>query len=168
MKTSAIHGYPENYELFNLTEFDNWAGKGVLTAEEDYLFGKFIYALDKNASILDLGTGSGRFLLELAKRDFTRLHGIDLAERLLLAARRRTEPFPFIKFYRMSAAELKFDSGTFDAVLGLQQVISFIEDDRDRAAAFHECSRVLKPHGLFAGSFLMYGGRWINPAASLL
>ncbi len=140
----------------------------MLTNEEKYLFEKFVFRLDRSSNILDIGTGNGRFLKELAKNNFTFLHGIDLADRLLLVAMENVSPFRFIKFDKMSASNLTFGCDTFDAVIALQQIICFIDNAKERADAFRESSRVLKPQGLFIGSFLLYGSRWINPLISLL
>ena len=105
----------KNYTLFENTEFANWANRDNLILEEKFLFDEYVFLLEKSAKILDVGTGNGRFIFELAKKGFKNLHGIDMAERLLSIARERSrKSYPFLKFHKMSASELNYDSNVFD------------------------------------------------------
>jgi len=156
----------KNYSLYDTVEFTNWSNRNGLILEEQFFFNGYIFRLCKTIRILDLGTGNGRFLNILVKKGFKNLYGIDLAGNLLLIARERLINYPFIKFDEMSASDLRFGSNTFDLVIGLQQIISFIENKNDRIKALNECHRVLKPKSLFVASFLQYEGRWYNPIIS--
>src|SRR3990170_7006417 len=115
-----------NTELYNNQEYGTWAMREGLILAEEYLFSKYVFKLDKRKKILDIGTGNGRFLFELAKKGFNDLHGIDLAENLLSVAQKKSSDYyPFINIYKMDASCLKFNGNTFDIILALQQIISF-------------------------------------------
>jgi ubiquinone/menaquinone biosynthesis C-methylase UbiE len=159
-----------NYELFNTPELKYWAERGIdLSQSERYLFKKFVPLLKEGSKVLDLGTGNGRFLWALSKQGFNGLHGIDLAEKLLFVAQERAKREEHaIGFYKMDAAALGFYDNTFDMILALQQLFSFIETDQDRKNALKETYRVLKPNGFLLCSFLHYPGRTINKILSPL
>lgn len=158
----------ENYDIYNTVECDNWSTRNALIADEYYLLSKHVFPLDKSVRILDVGTGNGRFLLDFAKRGFQDLSGIDMSDNLLSHARELLGKYPVAKLYKMNASDLVFDSNSFDVVLGLQQLISFISDKGSRSKALLEFHRVLKPGGLILASFLHYGGRRHNPLISLI
>ncbi len=156
-----------NHALWDNSEFDSWANKEDLIVEEKYCFDKYLFSQDKSANILDIGTGNGRFIFELAKKGYKNLNGIDLSERLLSIARERSKKsYPFLKFDKMSVSELTFNSNLFDIVIALQQVICFVENESERLKAFDECYRVLNNGGMFVASILIYEGRKFNSLIS--
>ncbi|HTL33068.1 MAG TPA: class I SAM-dependent methyltransferase [Kofleriaceae bacterium] len=100
-------------------------------------------------TLLELGCGTGGHAFELAKRGYS-IHGVDLSEDMLTAARQRLERTPH--------AELAFSEGdarscrigsTFDAVISLFHVLSYHQTNADQAAAFATARTHLKPGGVF-------------------
>lgn len=101
--------------------------------------------------ILDAGCGSGRNMVELARRGT--VTGLELAPASLQAARARDagavvpgsldEPLPF-------------DDDAFDLAVALD-VLEHVEDDR---AALRELRRVLAPGGLLLVTVPQYGWLW--------
>ena len=159
----------KNRDVYNTIKFDTWASAQGLMAPEKYMLAKFVLPRDRSATILDVGTGNGRFLFEMSREGFTDLQGIDVSEKLIAVARQRAGKGNIpIKFDLMDASCLSFKDNSYDVVFALGQVISFIDNDEDRLRAIRECCRVLKTDGLLVCSFLHYGGRWYNPLISVL
>lgn len=107
--------------------------------------------LDAGARILDAGCGSGRNMVQLARRGT--VTGIELAPASLEAARERgvgpvvpgslDEPLPF-------------GDAAFDLALALD-VLEHVEDDR---AALAELARVVAPGGRLLVTVPQYGWLW--------
>jgi ubiquinone/menaquinone biosynthesis C-methylase UbiE len=98
--------------------------------------------------LLDLGCGTGWWLEALAARGIepARLHGIDLAEERVVAARARV---PGATVCAGDARQLPREDGTFAAVY-LLLVLSSLESDAAVADALREARRVVRPGGAIA------------------
>jgi len=92
------------------------------------------------ARALDAGCGSG-FQTALLERLGYRTHGVDLAPRLLAAARRR---LPSAAFTRGGVEALPYGDASFAAVCCCGSTLSFVDEP---AAALRELGRVLAPGG---------------------
>lgn len=98
------------------------------------------------ASLLDIGTGTGR-LLELAADRVERAIGIDMSRDMLALARARLAERGLAHRCGVRQADmyrLPFADGAFD-VVALQMVLHYAEDP---AAAIAEAARVTHPEGL--------------------
>jgi ubiquinone/menaquinone biosynthesis C-methylase UbiE len=97
----------------------------------------------RDGAILDVGTGPGMFLVELAKRrPDLRLTGVDLSADMVRAAQRNLAPFGDRASARVGdAASMPFPDGTFDLIVSS---ISLYHWD-DVASAVPELARVLRP-----------------------
>jgi ubiquinone/menaquinone biosynthesis C-methylase UbiE len=94
---------------------------------------------------LDLGTGTGQAAFAIAARfPATELVGVDISERMLDEARKRTPPelADRVRFESADASALPFDAGSFDLVV-LANMIPF----------FDELARVTAPDGAVVLSF---------------
>jgi ubiquinone/menaquinone biosynthesis C-methylase UbiE len=98
-------------------------------------------------SILDVGCATGRLLEQLALAGATRLHGADLAPRILEVARQKLARTGVPVELRTADAEdrLPWDHDCFDAVT-LTGVLHHFFRPRDALA---EIRRVLRPGGMF-------------------
>ncbi len=105
---------------------------------------------DKEFWILDVGCGTGRHLLELARRGYKNLVGVDLSENMLEKAREKAEKEALdIEFIQADARELEY-SGEFDAVLVLcEGAFSLMETDEMDYKILQNISRALKGGGRF-------------------
>jgi len=94
--------------------------------------------------VLDVACGTGIVAnrIGLVTGKLCSIAGIDLNEGMLSVARRN----PQIEWHQGSAADLPFESGSFEVVL-CQQGLQYFPD---RAAAMREMARVLSPGGRLA------------------
>jgi SAM-dependent methyltransferase len=112
--------------------------------------------LEQGGRILDLGCGGGWLLGELAERGVgaERLHGVDLIESRVEAARRRV---PGAQIEVADARALPFEAGRFDLVAILTALSSMPAETIP--AALGEARRVVAEGGLV----LCYEPRFANP-----
>lgn len=96
----------------------------------------------RGAKVLDIGTGPGVLLAELARRrPDLELTGVDLSPDMVAAAARNVGPQATVKVGDVTA--LPFDDGSFDVI-----VSSFSSHHWDHPeAAAPELTRVLRPGG---------------------
>jgi SAM-dependent methyltransferase len=124
-------------------------------------------SLDPGKTVLDAGTGGGRFLHTLKSRGFNLLTGFDYLAEFINVARSRDKSGS-IKFDVAVAQKLPYKDEQFDQCLYLQQLISLIEEKEDRMAALRELKRVLKNDGTAYLSLLFRESREKTPAGFLL
>jgi ubiquinone/menaquinone biosynthesis C-methylase UbiE len=127
--------------------YDRLFAGWVLRRLSRVVAGELRSALSRGASVLDVGTGPGRLLLELAQsRSDLRLVGVDPSEDMIRRGRdhaRTARLEDQIQFETVPAESLPFPADTFDAVLSTLSAHHWA----DRAAAINEQARVLRPGG---------------------
>lgn len=98
--------------------------------------------------ILDLCCGQGRHTLELARRGFTRLTGLDRSHYLITRARNMNRKLgaPAI-FKEGDARKLPFANDSFDFVIIPGNSFGYFESANDDLRVLSEVRRVLKPYG---------------------
>lgn len=102
------------------------------------------YGLRGFESILDIGCGAGAWLPAMARQN-ARVVGVDVDDGPLALARRQAAEYPAIEIARMSAEELAFPDGSFDAVVCFSS-LPYLDED----VALAEMRRVLRPGGRLA------------------
>ena len=116
--------------------------------------------LAKDARILDLCCGQGRHALELARRGFRRISGLDQSAHLISAARTAARQQGLdVEFREGDVRELPFADSLFDAVVLMGNSFGYFAAGEEDAAALREVRRVLKAEGkllldLSDGAFL--------------
>jgi len=102
---------------------------------------------DKSRKILDIGCGTGRHSLELAKRGYTGT-GIDLSESQLKRAREKAvEQGLHVDFQKHDARQLPF-KGEFDlAMMICEAAFPLMETDEMNYEILHNAAAALKPDG---------------------
>ncbi len=105
---------------------------------------------DKTVRILDIGCGTGRHSLELARRGYE-VVGIDLSLGQINKAQEKAAALGInrVEFHCMDARNLPFQNA-FDAVLILcEGGFCLMETDAENYQILAQAKRALKPHGYF-------------------
>ena len=109
-------------------------------------------SLSREASVLDVGSGTGVYLRLWKELGALRISGCDITE---TAVARLGEELPDVDLFRMDISEGHTKlNGTYDAVSCMDVLFHVVEEDRfDRAIA--NLARALKPNGLLfiSGNF---------------
>jgi D-alanine-D-alanine ligase len=120
-----------------------------ITRNEVDLFTSILDA-PKDHAILDLACGQGRHSIELAKRGFTNITGLDRSHYLIRKAKTVMQQEGLkISFKEGDARKLPFPADTFDAVMILGNSFGYFESNEDDIMILKEVFRVLKPGGIF-------------------
>jgi len=118
-----------------------------ITRREVDLF-TYILGLKSEDSILDLCCGHGRHSLELARRGFKNVEGLDISHYLIRRARLQAEKEGLkVKFREGDARRLPYQADSFDAVMILGNSFGYFESIRDDLQVLKEVWRVLRPWG---------------------
>jgi D-alanine-D-alanine ligase len=118
-----------------------------LTRREIDLFLELL-PLARDAKVLDICCGQGRHSLELAKRGFANLAGIDSSAFLLQQARFRAQAAGLaVRFHHADARALPVDDESFDAALVLGNSFGYFERASDDELMLREINRTLRASG---------------------
>lgn len=107
-------------------------------------------ALHPNITVIDIGSGAGFPLLELAERlgSSCKVYGIDPWTNANNRARQKMLDYGItnVEIIEASAAQIPFDDNSIDLIVSNLGINNF----DDPPAVFKECNRVLKPKGKLA------------------
>jgi ubiquinone/menaquinone biosynthesis C-methylase UbiE len=104
--------YDKESRRYDEKRYLNLSGQYIDQMEREYIF-KFL----KGKSILDLGTGTGRFVIPLAKEGFD-VTGIDISQSMLeIATKKMREANETVQLLQMNSEKLAFPDSTFDVVI---------------------------------------------------
>jgi ubiquinone/menaquinone biosynthesis C-methylase UbiE len=102
---------------------------------------------DKALKVIDIGCGTGRHAIELAKRGYT-VTGIDLSESQLVRAREKAKAAGVaVDFYRHDARELPFENEFDLAIMLCEGGFSLMETDRMNFEILKQATKALKNKG---------------------
>lgn len=134
---------------------DNWKRLGFDsiskedTAKETEFLTKAL-GLQPGDKVLDLACGVGRHALELARRGFKHVSGLDFTQAYLKEAILQARDGNLkVDFVQGDMKDLPFADESFDAVYNFFTSFGYFEDERDNERVVREVSRVLKPDGRF-------------------
>jgi len=102
----------------------------------------------RDASVLDLGCGTGRTTAVLDRMGFD-VVGVDISDPMIRHAR---SIFPHIEFESGDATDLQFADASFEYVLFSFNGLDYVQPEEDRYVALREIRRVLNPGGTFVFS----------------
>ncbi|XP_028823407.1 EEF1A lysine methyltransferase 2 [Denticeps clupeoides] len=112
--------------------------------------------LPRSTAVLDIGTGNGIFLLELAKYGFKNLTGIDYSASSVELARTilKKDGFTDVKVEEMDFLDPQSTLGTFDLCIdkGTFDAISLnpVDTQQGKRQYVSSLRRILRPEGFFA------------------
>jgi ubiquinone/menaquinone biosynthesis C-methylase UbiE len=138
------HGDDSNPFQGEAAHYD-WVAKHLMRRPYRRIAADAVAALRPEASVLDVGTGPGRLLVELARmRPDLRVTGVDLASDMVDTARRNLAGFGD----RATAVvgdvrKLPFEAGTFDLIVSTLSLHHW----SDPTASGGELARVLRTGG---------------------
>ncbi len=102
---------------------------------------------DRAKAILDVGCGTGRHSLELARRGYNVL-GVDLSASMLMQARQAAAAANLpVRFMQCDARDLPFEGRFNVAIMLCEGAFSLMETDAMDAAILANIARALKPGG---------------------
>jgi len=101
-----------------------------------------------DSHILDLCCGQGRHVLELSRRGFSNLYGVDRSHYLISRAKNISrQRGDAVTFREGDARKLRFNDNQFDAVYLAGNSFGYFESVDDDVAVLREIRRILKPGG---------------------
>lgn len=125
--------------------------KGLLNYEEAFVKKYF----NKNEVILDLGCGTGRTSLALAKLGYQKIIAIDIVVEFINIAKKNAI-HKNIDYQVGDATKLSFENAIFQNVFFSYNGWSHIPSKKERLKAFKEIHRVLKKDGTFYFSAMFF------------
>lgn len=136
-------------EKFNQKEEVDFNNQYLTIEFEDWEEAVVKRFMDKRgASILDVGCGSGREAIQLAKLGFNVI-GVDIAHEMVKAAHKNIEKTDLkIDFKVMAASEIEFPEASFDYCMFSLNVYSFIPSRALRIETLKRIKKCLKPDGI--------------------
>ncbi len=118
-----------------------------ITSREINMFAE-VLRMSPDSKILDLCCGQGRASLELARRGFGNVEGLDRSRYLIQKARAQSRKENLsVKFREGDARKLPYQTDSFDVVLVLGNSFGYFESSREDIRVLKEIFRVLKPWG---------------------
>lgn len=153
-----------NKDVYSTVEFGQWAGRVELLPEERYLIEHY---LQRDRATIEAGTGGGRIILACKTLGFTKLSAYDFVPAFVEAARAK-DPERRVDFRVGDATKLEYESGSFEQIIYLQQILSLLEAPAARQQALREAYRILAPGGTALFSFLGFEARGRGRTSSLL
>ncbi|MEX2015114.1 MAG: class I SAM-dependent methyltransferase, partial [Candidatus Hydrogenedentales bacterium] len=117
-------------------------------------------ALEPNDRILDVCCGQGRHCLELARRGFNNVSGIDRSRYLIRLARRRAKRQNLnVSFQEGDARKLRFSEHHFHCVTLFGNSFGYFEQQADDQAVLAAVKRTLAPNGVLVMDLV--DGEWM-------
>jgi len=132
--------------LYLKTDGDVVEDKNITIGEVDMLLS--ILSLSPEDGILDLCCGQGRHSLELAKRGFKYIEGLDRSHYLIQKAKTKAKKEGLgVRFREGDARKLQYPHDAFNVVMILGNSFGYFETIEDDMRVLREVLRVLKPWG---------------------
>ena len=118
-------------------------------------------SINPNQPIIDIGCGQGRHLLELAKRGYANLLGLDSSPQLIAIAQQRSKNyFPAIRWVESAFADYHVEENHFQLATILGQAFGYAPSRTDDASMLEKIFRTLAPGGSIALD--LSDGDWIK------
>jgi SAM-dependent methyltransferase len=155
-ETKSLSGVKAWWHTF----FDDSYGRlGLEIIEEERTLREVDFIIDalklkKQERVLDLACGMGRHALELVRRGFTGVTGLDYTESYLMKARELAQAEDLnVRFIQGDMRDIPFGAEEgeegFDACYNYFTSFGFFENERDNEQVIASVARALKPGGRF-------------------
>ncbi|HEY5657176.1 MAG TPA: methyltransferase domain-containing protein, partial [Myxococcota bacterium] len=132
--------------LYLKTDGDVYENEANTRAEVSWLIAAA--GLGPNDHVLDLCCGQGRHVLELARRGFRNVAGLDRSRYLIRLARSRARRESLdVRFHEGDARRFRLPANSFDCVAILGNSFGYFERDEDDLAVLTSARRVLRSSG---------------------
>ncbi|MDW8043152.1 MAG: methyltransferase domain-containing protein [Nitrososphaerota archaeon] len=132
--------------LYLVTDGDVVCNRRLTEREVDLIVK--LLDLGRDDRVLDLCCGNGRHSLELARRGFSNVHGLDYSRELLQVAETSAlREGLTVRFRRGDARRLPYRDDQFDAVILMGNSFGYFRDESDDLRVLRETRRVLRPYG---------------------
>jgi len=133
--------------LYLKTDADVVADENITGSEVEFFVS--VAELPQDSRILDLCCGQGRHSLELARKGFRNVEGLDRSRYLITKARGLAIREGLgVKFREGDARKTHYSADAFDCVMILGNSFGYFETVRDDLQVLKEVFRVLRPDGL--------------------
>src|SRR6185503_16214641 len=117
--------------------------------------------IERNQRILDLCCGQGRHSLELARRGFRQVTGLDRSRYLIRLARKRARQAELaVSFHEGDARRFRLGGGEFDCVSILGNSFGYFDRPEDDLAVLEAVRRALSSGGTLAMDLM--DGEWMR------
>ena len=117
--------------------------------------------LEPNDRILDLCCGQGRHCLEMAKRGFKQVTGLDRSRYLIRLAKKRARQLGLnVSFHEGDARKFRLPESSFHSVVIFGNSFGYFEREDDDVAVLESIKRVLIPDGTLAMDLV--DGEWMR------
>ena len=140
----------DKIEKHNIKRFNKWAGSydtGIVSIFFKECNRKIcqLINLQDGMKLLDVGCGTGSLLKALSGfGKELNLYGVDVSPEMIRAARRKLKDEKHIELHEGSAADLPFESNSFDYVVCMNS----LHHHPNPKQSLFEMTRVLKPRGV--------------------
>jgi ubiquinone/menaquinone biosynthesis C-methylase UbiE len=137
-KQVTIDDYKREAEVYDQKRFTNFEGMSADRIQTDFLIKKFKQYNCKN--ILECGCGTGRFLVNLAKKGYE-VHGFDTSDEMLSIAKDKAAKNSVDVKLKMGDIEnIPYEDDSFDAAFTIHVLMHM----PDYQASIKEMHRVVK------------------------
>lgn len=141
LKKKIIQEYNKESSIYDFLRFKS-PGGALIDKLEKNIVKKFVVPI-KGKKVLDVGTGTGRFAIELAKLG-SKVIACDLSEKMLEIGRKKAKKDKVnVKFEKGDVENLPYKNNMFDVVVGIRIVMHLV----DYKKGLKEMKRVVKRGG---------------------
>lgn len=120
-----------------------------------------IAKLDPKDQILDLCCGQGRHVLELYRRGYKQVMGLDRSRYLIRVAKKRAQQLKFsVRFSEGDARKIRLAESSFNCVVLFGNSFGYFEHQQEDLAVLNSVLRVLKSEGRLVMDIV--NGEWMR------